>query len=63
MKDLKKKLRASEDEVKKLEAENGNFLALLKDVQARISAAVGSTPAAKEDASEPPTVNGKPEAV
>ena len=70
LKDVKKKLRSSEDEVKKLEAENSKFLTLLKDIQAKVSASIGSSTSsadpcdatsASSSASASATVNGKSE--
>ena len=71
LKDLKKRLRSSEDEVKKLESENSKYFSALKEVQAKVSAAVGASIAADETIAEPAattttsttttTVNGKTE--
>jgi hypothetical protein len=72
LKDLKKRLRSSEDEVKKLESENSKYFSALKEVQAKVSAAVGGASiAADETIAEPAaatttsttttTVNGKTE--
>lgn len=59
LKDLKKRLRSNEDEMKKLESENAKFLSTLKDFQTKILTVVGSNPAEETEAST--SLNGKPE--
>jgi hypothetical protein len=58
LKDLKKRLRANEDEMKKLESENAKFLSTLKEFQTKILTVVGSNPSEESEAS---SLNGKPE--
>ncbi len=60
LKDLKKRLRSNEDEMKKLESENAKFLSTLKDFQTKILTVVGSNPAEETEASAT-SLNGKQE--
>ena len=61
LKDLKKRLRSSEEEVKKLESDNSKYFSALKDVQTKIATVVGSNAAEETIEAAAATVNGKAE--
>jgi predicted nucleic acid-binding Zn-ribbon protein len=58
LKDIKKKLRTSEDETNRLESLNSRYSSALKDIQSKISSTLGSSTAA-DDTNEASAVNGK----